>query len=141
MGKIEGRCLCGAVTYSSEAEPMFTAICHCRDCQRQHGTAFSVVIGVPEDTFDLHGELGMHATTGDDHGEPVERRFCPACGSPIYSTSPALPGVALIKAGTLDDTSWLEPQLEIWGSSAQSWVPEVEGRPRLERGASAAPAG
>ena len=36
------------------------------------------------------------------------------------------------KAGTLDDKSWLEPQLEVWGRSAQPWVEQVEGRPRVE---------
>jgi hypothetical protein len=131
MGKIEGRCLCGSVTYASGAEPMFTAVCHCRDCQRQHGTAFSVVVGAPAADFEVTGDLATHVTTGDEHGQPVERRFCPSCGSPIFSESSALPGVILLKAGTLDDTSWLEPQIEVWGRSAQPWVAEVEGRPRL----------
>ena len=52
--------------------------------------------------------------------------------------SDALAGVAIIKAGTLDDATWLEPQLEIWGSSAQPWLGEPEGRTRLERSPSAA---
>ena len=57
MGKLDGRCLCGAVEYSCDAEPAFTAVCHCRDCQRQSGTAFSVIVGVPESDFRLSGEL------------------------------------------------------------------------------------
>ena len=32
------------------------------------------------------------------------------------------PDLAFIKAGTLDDTSWLEPEMEIWCESAQKWV-------------------
>jgi hypothetical protein len=137
MGKLDGRCLCGAVTYSSEAEPVFTAVCHCRDCQRQHGTAFALVVGAPADAFSVQGETASYVTVGEDHGKDVERRFCPECGSPVFSQSEAFPGVMIVKAGTLDDTSWLEPQLEIWGSSAQPWVPEAEGRPRLQRGPSA----
>jgi hypothetical protein len=133
MGKVEGRCLCGAVSYSSGADPLFTAVCHCRDCQRQTGTAFSVVVGVPADAFELRGELGTHMTVGDDHGRNVHRRFCPECGSPVLTESDAMPGVIVIKAGTLDDPSWLEPQVEVWGSSAQPWVPQAESRPRLER--------
>ena len=137
MGKIEGRCLCGSVSYSSDADPMFTVLCHCRDCQRQHGTAFATVVGAPADGFEVTGELSTYATVGEEHGRPVERRFCPTCGSALYSESAALPGVILLKAGTLDDPSWLEPQLEIWGRSAQPWVTEVEGRPRLATGARA----
>ena len=134
MGKLEGRCLCGAVTYASPAEPLFTAVCHCRDCQRQQGTAFAVVVGAPADGLDVEGELATYVTTGEEHGRPVHRRFCPTCGSPILSESEALPGVVVLKAGTLDDTSWLDPQLEVWGRSAQPWVGEAGARPRLDTG-------
>jgi hypothetical protein len=133
MSRLDGRCMCGAVSYTSAADPLFTAICHCKDCQRQSGAPFSIVVGVPEEGFELSGELSQHDTVGDDHGLPTHRRFCSACGSPILTVTDAFPGVLIVKAGTLDDTSWLEPQLEIWGSSAQPWVGEVEGRPRLER--------
>jgi hypothetical protein len=39
MQKIQGRCLCGAVRYRSDAAPLLTAICNCKNCQRQTGTA------------------------------------------------------------------------------------------------------
>jgi hypothetical protein len=134
MGKLDGRCLCGAITYNSDAEPAFTAICHCRDCQRQSGAAFSIIVGVPKAELQLSGELSTHATVGEDHGRETQRQFCGACGSPILSLSDAMPEIAFIKAGTLDDPSWLQPQLEVWGKSAHPWVAEVEGRPRMERG-------
>lgn len=135
MGKIEGHCLCGAVSYSSDAEPAFTAICHCTTCQRQTGTAFSIVVGVPKAELDLAGDtLSTFTTVGEDHGRETQRQFCSACGSPVVTLSEGMPDVAILKAGTLDDTSWLEPQLEVWGRSAQPWVEPVEGRPRMERG-------
>ena len=137
MGKLDGRCLCGAVAYSCDAEPLFTVLCHCRDCQRQTGTAFSVVVGVPAAAFELRGKLATHVTVGEDHGREVQRRFCPVCGSPVLTESAQLPDVVIVKGGTLDDPSWLVPQLEVWGSSAQPWVEPVEGRPRVERGAGA----
>jgi len=132
MGKLDGRCLCGSVTYTCDAEPAFTAVCHCTDCQRQTGTAFSVVVGVPADAFHVSGDtLASVTTVGEAHGGESKRNFCSACGSPIYTDSAAAPGIAIVKAGTLDDRSWLEPQLEVWGRSAQPWVAEAEGRPRL----------
>jgi hypothetical protein len=135
MGKLDGRCLCGTITYSCDAEPVATALCHCRECQRQTGTAFSVVVGVPLAALDVQGDtLATFTTVGDDHGKDTERRFCKACGSPIVSVSGASPDIAFIKAGTLDDTSWLDPQIEVWGSSAHEWLEPVEGRPRLARG-------
>jgi hypothetical protein len=139
MGKLDGRCLCGAMTYSCDAEPIFTAICHCKDCQRQTGTAFSIVVGVPVDAVVVSGDsLASFSTVGEDHGQEVERRFCSTCGSPVVSAMAANPGVMVIKAGTLDDASWLEPQLEVWGRSAQPWVGPPQGRPRLDRGPEAA---
>ena len=42
--KIEGGCLCGKVRYSADAEPTFVGICHCKNCQKGTGTAFSVVV-------------------------------------------------------------------------------------------------
>ena len=134
MGKLDGRCLCGNVTYSCDADPVMTAICHCTDCQRQTGSAFSVVVVVPGDSFEVRGDtLASYSTVGDDSGKPAERRFCGNCGSPIVTDAEAMPGLAIIKAGTLDDRSWLEPQMEVWCESAQPWVPVVEERQRMER--------
>ena len=45
--KINGGCLCGQVRFKADAEPLFQAVCHCKNCQKQGGTAFSVVVGVP----------------------------------------------------------------------------------------------
>ena len=134
MGKLDGRCLCGAITYSADAEPLFTAVCHCKDCQRQAASAFSVVVGVPRQAFHLEGDTIKSVTTiGEDSGQENRRHFCGECGSPIYSTNDHYPDVYIVKAGTLDDTSWLQPQIEIWGKSAQPWVEPVEGRPRIDR--------
>ena len=44
--KINGSCLCGNVSYECSAEPSMTAICHCKNCQKQTGTAFSIILAV-----------------------------------------------------------------------------------------------
>lgn len=135
MPVVEGRCLCGAVNYSCDAEPLFAAVCHCRDCQRSTGSAFAVVVGVQEAALSLHGdEPGISRTVGEDHGKQVRRLFCRECGSQLFTDSDALPDVLLVKAGTLDDPSWVQPQLEVWGRSAQPWVGKADGRRRLPRG-------
>jgi hypothetical protein len=126
--------MCGAVTYTSSAEPAFTAVCHCAYCQKQTGTAFSVVVGVPRDSFVVEGELSVHTTPGEDTGTDTHRHFCAACGSPIVSYPDAMPSVAVVKAGTLDDTSWLEPQVEVWHSRAQPWLDGGRERPVFDRG-------
>jgi hypothetical protein len=37
---LEGGCACGALRYRLASEPMFVHCWHCRDCQRQTGSAF-----------------------------------------------------------------------------------------------------
>lgn len=132
---ITGRCLCGGVTYSADAEPVVQAVCHCTDCQRQTGNPFSVIVGVPRAALNVEGStLASFATTGEDHGEETRRNFCSVCGSPVFSIAAVLPELAFIKAGSLDDASWLEPAAEVWTSSAQPWSPHFEHTARMERG-------
>lgn len=123
MSTIAGSCLCGEVTYSSASEPAMTAVCHCENCQRQTGTAFSVIVGISAITLEIKGEenLGTYEDQGESGGA-VHRRFCRSCGSPIVSLVDSVPGVAFIKAGTLNDRSWLQPTAHFWCDSAQPWV-------------------
>jgi hypothetical protein len=132
---ITGRCLCGAVTYEADADPVIQAVCHCTDCQRQTGGPFTVVVGVPRTALKVEGStLASFATTGEDHGDDTQRSFCSACGSPVFSIAAVAPELALIKAGTLDDASWVEPAVEAWTRSAQPWSPHFEHAARIERG-------
>lgn len=62
-----------------------------------------------------------------DSGNDLLRSFCPECGSPLFSDAAAMPALTMIKAGTLDDTSWVEPKMHIFCSSAQRWTPIPEG--------------
>jgi len=100
-----------------------TAVCHCKNCQRQTGTAFSIIVGVPGDSVEIAGEENVKEfpDTGESGGS-VTRRFCGKCGSPILSLVEVVPGIAFIKAGTLHDKSWLKPTSHIWCDTAQPWV-------------------
>lgn len=135
MPKLDGSCLCGEVRYNSDAESSFTAVCHCSHCQKQTGTSFSILVGVSKDSFSVSGKTLSIFHDTSDSGNPVERHFCSNCGSPIFTSIEAMPETVFIKAGTLDDRSWLKPQMNIWCSSAQPWVEIDEGLPKFERNA------
>jgi hypothetical protein len=128
---MSGQCLCGQYSYTIDAEPMMTAVCHCKSCQRQSGSAFSTNVGVPEAAIQGEGTLTAFEETAES-GNMVHRHFCATCGSPVYSTLSASPGLAFVKAGTLDDTSALAPQVNIWCKSAQDWVTMDESLPRFD---------
>lgn len=115
---IQGGCLCGQVRYQA-ADPTMTVICHCTHCQKQSGGAFSIMVVSPRESFTFEGPLKTYEDTGDS-GAKVLRRFCATCGSPILTEGGE---VAIIKAGTLDDTSGLKPTVQLYCDSAQPWVP------------------
>jgi hypothetical protein len=132
---ITGRCLCGGVTFSADADPVIQAVCHCADCQRQTGSPFSVIVGVPRAALEVEGStLASFATVGEDHGGETQRSFCSSCGSPVFSLAVAAPELAFLKAGALDDASWLAPAVEVWTSSAQPWSPHFAQAAQMERG-------
>jgi hypothetical protein len=54
-GLLDGRCLCGCLTYRCDGEPLVTVVCHCKDCQRQTGSA---------DPRALIGRLGARWSIG-----------------------------------------------------------------------------
>ncbi len=121
MPQITGGCLCAKVRSSANAQPAFVGICHCTDCQRFSGSAFAVVVGVPEAAFLVEGKLATYSKTGNT-GKLVERRFCPECGSSIAEATGTMPGIAMITSGTLDDSSWVYPAMQPFCDNAQQWV-------------------
>ncbi len=121
MANMTGGCLCGQARYTISADPAFTGICHCTHCQKQSGSAFSVVLGVPSAAVSVNGNTTTYVGTGDT-GKSVIARFCPVCGSTLVSEPEAMAGMAIIRAGTLDDTSALKPTMEIYCDSKQPWV-------------------
>jgi hypothetical protein len=75
MPNIVGGCLCGSVRYESEAEPVLTAGCHCRHCQKQTSSAFSIFVVLPKGSLRIEGEpLGAFEDVGQS-GLPVYRKF------------------------------------------------------------------
>jgi hypothetical protein len=133
MTPVKGSCLCGSITFESEAAPVLTGICDCPRCRKQGGGAFSINLAVPRASLRIEGRTLKTFNDLAESGQPVQRLFCGNCGSPIVSYSEGLPGVAFIKAGTLDDTSWIRPTMEIWCETAQPWVPVEPSRTRLDR--------
>lgn len=102
---------------------MASVVCHCQQCQRQSGAAFSVNVVLMESQLTVVGELSTFEERGEDGDKVyVYRRFCGSCGSPIYSALMEPEGVIALKAGTLDDHSFVAPVSQIWTDHKQAWV-------------------
>ena len=133
MSEIEGGCNCSAVRYRLDGAPMAVAVCHCSNCRRQSGSAFSVNLVVRGDAMQISGDLTTWEDPDTESGQPVLRQFCATCGSPIRSLSAASPKVAIVKAGTLDDPGLFAPAIHVWTSSALPWVEIPGGLPQFPR--------
>ena len=134
MANRVGGCLCGAVRYELKSEPTMTAVCHCTHCQRQSGGVFSTNLVVPENDYVQRGETKVYDDKGDS-GQPVYRHFCANCGSPIISKVAVMPGLVMVKAGTLDDISGLKPAVEVYTDHAAGWITPIPGAQRFKQGA------
>ena len=126
-----GGCQCGAVRYEITEEPQLVYTFHCTDCQRLTSTAFSMGVVVPERALRLSGVEPRRLTRTADSGRINTRLVCPQCGTWVCS----LPrdGVHRVRAGTLDDTSWLRPTRHIWTRSKQPWITLPEGDEVFEK--------
>lgn len=117
---IGGGCQCGAVRYRITGRPVTFYLCHCSECQRHTSSAFGESLRLRREDLKVDGELKL-TTRGSESGTLREGWFCPECGVRIWHGSRGSVMVN-IKAGTLDDTSWLVPAGHIWTRSAQPFM-------------------
>lgn len=130
---LEGGCYCKAVRYKAEGNPGFKGQCHCRECQYISGGHPNVIIGMPATGFS-YTKGAPKGFQRKDIPNAVTREFCPDCGTHLITRTPALPGVALIKVGTLDDPSVFgAPQMVIFTVDKQSFHHLPAGVPTFER--------
>ncbi len=135
--KMSGGCQCGAVRYETEAEPMFSVICHCRQCQRASGTTGNIFAAVPKPAVAVTGKVRYFETKGDS-GKTVRRGFCPTCGCRLFGLSEMVPDVMAIAVGSMDDSSGFKPQMHVYTASAQPWdhihdgLPAFPGMPPMD---------
>ena len=118
---MKGSCLCGSVRYRTEAAPMVTGNCYCVDCRKSSGTSHCTHVMVPQEGLSLAGDVKLYDRPADS-GNIVSRGFCPDCGSPVYSTNSAFPGMVFLRASSLDDPNTVEPEMSVYASRAPGWA-------------------
>ena len=119
-------CRCGAVKIACEGEPVRVSVCHCLNCQRRSGSAFTAQARWPEAQVTLTGETREWQQAGDSGG--IGRfRFCPTCGATIAYTIDAMPGLVAVPLGAFADpgfTPW--PAFSVYEARMFPWV-EIKG--------------
>jgi hypothetical protein len=116
--EVGGGCACGAVRYQFSGRPLFSVNCHCRDCQRETGSAFAPILIVPSATFAVIRGSPKRFDVLADNGRTTTRMFCGDCGSSLFGAGP---DTVNIRVGSLDDPSSFRPSMDVYTASAQPW--------------------
>jgi hypothetical protein len=129
---LTGGCLCGGVRYEVNAPLVSASYCHCSRCQRRTGTAASAQARVAPDSLAVvQGSELVREWIPADGGWP--KCFCSACGSALWSRSPAGDGVVSVRLGTFDADPGIRPQFRQFVAYAAPWEPiPDDGLPRYE---------
>ncbi len=129
-----GGCLCRSVRYRITAAPIVTRACWCRVCQYIGAGSATVNTCFPSNAITIEGEVRDYRSVADS-GNVMHRRFCPACGTHLFSEAEARPHLIFVRTGSLDDPDLARPAATIWTSRAPSWacidpgIPSVPGQP------------
>ena len=128
MAQITGGCLCGKIRYTASADPVFTGVCHCRNCQKAMGSPFYARALYDQRAITVQGDTGRYPSS--DH---LDRVFCKQCGTRVFSwrRNGTAAGVSL---ASFDDRNAFAPTEHIWVSEKIAWVRLDDGLPQYPEG-------
>jgi hypothetical protein len=122
---------CAAVRYAIAEKPLATGVCHCDRCRPQSGSAFSTVIFVHRSAVTITGETADMEDVGSSRLK-VLRRYCPRCGSPLFTVPDLTPDLMMVKAGGIDSNEWFHPVWELFVGRRRPWVAPIPGAAQFE---------
>jgi hypothetical protein len=88
-----GRCLCKSVELKVTGPALYSGICHCSICQKQHNSDRTLASGFPKANFSI--TAGSDKLTEFKSSEGCSRFFCKVCGTGVYSAPTNYPIVSV----------------------------------------------
>ena len=119
---LDGGCSCGAVRFRLTAEPMFVHCCHCRDCQKQTGSAFAINALYETDRIEILSGAPEPVSMPTDSGRPHDIYRCPQCKVALWSDYGRRPYLSFVRVATLDTPHAITPDVHIYTRSKVPWV-------------------
>jgi hypothetical protein len=129
---LNGGCACGAVRYGLTGAPMFVHCCHCRDCQRQTGSAFVINALIETDRIRLQQGTPEAVPVPTDSGRRHDVYRCPTCRTALWSDYGGRPALRFVRVGTFDAPEALPPDVHIYTRSMLPWVRLADDARRFE---------
>lgn len=111
---------------------MFVHCCHCKDCQRQTGSAFVLNALIEANRVELLSGAPKPVSVPTDSGRPHDVHRCPSCQTAVWSNYGGLQTLRFVRVGTLDDAAALPPDVHIYTRSKLPWVTLPAGVPAFE---------
>jgi hypothetical protein len=102
----DGSCLCGAVRYRVDGPLREILGCHCVECRRWAGHAWTATAARAAD-LEIAGSADLHWVPSPRSEHGAERGFCVRCGASLFWRVPGWDRVS-IAAGTLDEPSYYQ---------------------------------
>ncbi|KAJ5289131.1 Glutathione-dependent formaldehyde-activating enzyme/centromere protein V [Penicillium angulare] len=127
---ITGSCMCGGVHYSADVDKYLAALCHCTDCQKWSGSAFTSNAVVPRSSVKVtKGTPSSYDAVGNS-GKINKHFFCSNCGSSLYTELEVMPDMTCLKAGGLDNKETNmngKVDIEFYVKDRPTYLASVEG--------------
>jgi hypothetical protein len=115
-------CRCGQLKATCAGEPVRVSVCHCLDCQKRTGSAFSAQARWPADQVSIEGTSKTFEHVADS-GNRITHHFCPDCGSTVhYRIEGKFDGLLAIPLGAFADPAFPAPRFSVWESRKHVWV-------------------
>lgn len=127
MADLNGRCMCGKVTWHSRAPTLRNLVCHCTDCQRATSAPFTGFLGFKPDDIHWSGKV-----THYESSPATFRGFCRTCGTRLYFKSDQWPGEIHIHAATMDDPNAYQPSEQVVLRSEATWLKRLKDIPAYQ---------
>ncbi|KAH0378639.1 DUF636 domain protein, partial [Aureobasidium melanogenum] len=127
-----GSCFCKNIRIELSGQPQAIAICHCTDCRKISGSAYSYNFIVSVSDYKVHGSPAETLKTADS-GNKVKNYYCKDCGSSLYGGAVAESGQVervAMRAGVFDDLKGMQdckPSLEIYTKQRLEWLKPIDG--------------
>jgi len=128
--RIHGSCLCNAVAFEAEGEPLICRHCHCSRCRKARSAAHASNLVVPIDGFRFtRGEPRLRSYKVPD-AQFFTQAFCDTCGSPMPVVDTAR-GFVVIAMGALDADPGVRPRNHIFVASKAPWFEITDSLPQF----------
>lgn len=120
-GPITARCQCGQLSATCQGDPVRVSVCHCHNCQRRSGSAFSAQIRFPIGNISVRGDYASWTRTNDS-GSKAVFHFCPVCGSTLFYDLDSMPGVRAVAMGGFAGIALPTPQFSVYEGRKAPWL-------------------